>query len=40
MFLFWGKILANFNLTNVILIYAKDFLEKNGPNSLDFYDKL
>ncbi len=40
MFLFWGKNLSNFNLTNVILTCTKDFLEKNGPNSLDFYDKL
>jgi hypothetical protein len=35
-----GKISPNFDLKNMILIYAKDFsMEENGPNLQDFEKK-
>ncbi len=34
--LFFGEILPNFDLKNMISTYTKDFARKNGPNSPDF----
>jgi hypothetical protein len=33
---FFGKILPNFGLKNMISTYTKDFPWKNGPNSPSF----
>jgi hypothetical protein len=38
-FKFWGEILLNFDLKNMILIYTKDFPWKNWPKFARFWKK-